>query len=58
MGDPEIDWRCKAHEASALASLVRDPESKRLMVSIARAYEALAQHSERCPQLPLSAADK
>ena len=41
-----IDWRQKSDEAFALVKLLRDPESKELMLAIARGYEALAHYSE------------
>ena len=43
----ENDWRQKADEARALAKLLRDPETKKLMLTIASAYNALVQHYER-----------
>ena len=43
----ENDWRQKADEARALAKLLRDPGTKKLMLTIASAYNALIQHYER-----------
>ena len=42
-GESVIDWRQKSDEAFALVELLRDPESKALMLAIARGYEALAK---------------
>ena len=46
-GERVTDWRQKSDEAFALVELLRDPETKELMLAIARGYEALAQHYER-----------
>jgi hypothetical protein len=40
----ENDWRQKADEARSLAKLLRDPVTKKLMLTIASAYNALVQH--------------
>ena len=45
-GERVTDWRQKSDEAFALVELLRDPETKELMLAIARGYEALA-HYER-----------
>ena len=41
------DWRQKADEARAFAKLLRDPGTKKLMLTIASAYNALVQDYER-----------
>ena len=46
-GESVIDWRQKSDEAFALVKLLRDPESKELMLAIARGYEA--HYSESHP---------
>ena len=46
-GESVIDWRQKSDEAFALVELLRDPESKELMLAIARGYEALAHTLSR-----------
>ena len=45
-GESVIDWQQKSDEAFALVELLRDTESKQLMLAIARGYEALAHYSE------------
>lgn len=47
MAHTSDDWRQKADEARALAKLLRDPGTKKLMLTIASAYNALVQHYER-----------
>jgi hypothetical protein len=38
------DWRARAAEARVLATQLRDPVSKRMMVEIAETYDRLAVH--------------
>ena len=38
------DWRARAAEARALATQLRDPASKQMMVGIAETYDRLAVH--------------
>jgi hypothetical protein len=43
--DPEYFWS-RAIEARAMAEAMLDPETKRMMVSVAMTYEKLAQRAE------------
>jgi hypothetical protein len=43
--DPEYFWS-RATEARAMADAMVDPETKRMMVSVAMTYEKLAQRAE------------
>ena len=43
--DPEYFWS-RAAEARTMADAMVDPETKRMMVSVAMTYEKLAQRAE------------
>ena len=42
---PEF-WRKRAEETRALASTISDPNTKRVMLGIAKSYEMLAKEAE------------
>jgi hypothetical protein len=46
ISDPQY-WRHRAEEARTLAGELIDPEAKRMMLKIAKDYEALARRPER-----------
>jgi hypothetical protein len=43
--DPEYFWS-RAEEARSMAEAMHDPETKRMMISMAMTYEKLAQRAE------------
>jgi hypothetical protein len=45
INDPE-HWRQRAEEARRLADQIDDPDSKRMMLAIARDYDHLAERAE------------
>ena len=45
LDNPE-QWRKRAEEARTIASGMRDPECKRMMLDVAASYEILAQRAE------------
>ena len=45
INDPE-HWRSRAEEARAIAGDLKDPETRRIMLEIAKGYDRLAEHAE------------
>ena len=43
-------WLARVAEARAIADQMQDPETKRVMLDIAKSYEELARHAARLRQ--------
>jgi hypothetical protein len=42
-----FDWRKRAEEMRAIAENLPDPESKGMLLAVARAYQGLAERAEQ-----------
>jgi hypothetical protein len=45
--DNAAHWRARAKESRVLAEQLHDPESRRMMLTVAESYERLADHADR-----------
>jgi hypothetical protein len=48
-GDDPAYWEARAEEARALMQKMRDPQSRRLLITIAESYDELAERARTRP---------
>jgi hypothetical protein len=48
VADTKRQWQYRARETRSMASHIADPESKRILLAIAGAYDRLAKLAEEC----------
>jgi predicted S18 family serine protease len=43
-------WRSRAEESRTIADLMRNPETKQMILEVAESYDRLAEHAEEASQ--------